>query len=32
MWADTQNETLNKLIDIASNRIIEVIKNKDKPI
>lgn len=31
VWADTQSETLNKLIDIASNRIIEVIKNKDQP-
>lgn len=30
VWADTQSETLNKLIDIASNRIIEVIKNKDQ--
>lgn len=31
VWADTQSETLNKLIDIASNRIIKVIKNKDQP-
>lgn len=31
VWEDTQSETLNKLINFAFNRIIEVIKNKDKP-
>lgn len=29
-WPSTQDETLNKLVNSVSNRLIEVIKNKEK--